>query len=182
MRELKILVGSLQSEFSALLQRDAESYARYYRLVTTQLCASADELLIAIAGGYDVVHLLAGVSSDGMLKGETGSAVHGTVLTRACCDHGVGLLWVASDNSAQAYISGFKASSVNLVMTIDRRGSQFSRFLEGLLRRMAEGQTMPEAWVSLCPQAAHDPRQNSLPVTIFSAGLPSQTRPTSRRL
>jgi hypothetical protein len=84
----------------------------------------------------------------------------------------VKLLWLAGENRPEGYVKGFKAAgrSLNLVLTIDRKSSSFSNFLENLLRKMSAGETMPVAWVSLAPQNSNDPRNQEAPACIFAAG------------
>jgi hypothetical protein len=84
----------------------------------------------------------------------------------------VKLLWLASENKPEGYIKGFKVAgkALNVVLTIDRKNSRFTRFLESLLRRMSSGETMPVAWVALSPQNSNDPRNQDAPACIFAAG------------
>jgi hypothetical protein len=95
---------------------------------------------------------------------------------------GAKLLIVAAENDANAYIASAagKTPRANLVMTIERKGAAFPRFLRRLFARMLSGETMEEAWVALAPQvegATHD-----APSTIFSAELgPLTFRAGTRR-
>jgi hypothetical protein len=75
------------------------------------------------------------------------------------------------DNPAERYIKGFRARDkrLNLVMTINRKGPNFSAFLQQLLSRMPYGDTMPLVWNDLCPQAPGSDHVN-VPDTIFFAG------------
>jgi hypothetical protein len=125
-----------------------------------------------IVNGYDIVHLFCDVSQEGNIVDVNGNKTAGTALIQRCCDSNVTLLWLASENKPEGYIRGFKAPGkpLNLVLTIDRRGSRFPIFLENLLRKMSAGETMPVAWVSLSPQNSKDPRNQNSPACIFAAG------------
>jgi hypothetical protein len=125
-----------------------------------------------IGRGYDIVHLFCDVSQEGNIVDVHGNKTAGTTLIQRCCDSNVKLLWLASENRPEGYIRGFKAQGkpLNLVLTIDRRGSRFPTFLQNLLRKMSEGETMPVAWVSLSPQNSNDPRNQNAPACIFAAG------------
>jgi hypothetical protein len=171
-RNTKVLVCSLHARFEELLKADSNTYSQFYPLTTATHFAGIKELLDAIAGGYDIVHLFADLSPIGVLTDVGGNELMGTALIQKCCDSAVKLLWLASDNTPDAYIKGFKAAGkpLNLVMTINRNGLRFCTFLGQLLSRMSGGETMPNAWVSISPQTPHDPRHSDLPVTIFSAG------------
>jgi len=127
--------------------------------------------LLQTIGGYDVVHLFVDVSPIGLMVDASANEISGTDLIEKCCDSGVKLLWVASDNKPEGYIKGFKpVKPLNLVMTIHRNGPAFATFLGQLLSRMSGGEAMPNAWAPLAPQAAGDPHRDRLPATIFSAG------------
>jgi hypothetical protein len=82
----------------------------------------------------------------------------------------VKLLWIASDNPPEGYIKHFRArgKKLNLVMTISRKGEKFTDFLGGLLAQMAQGTTMPTAWVKLAPQSPKT--ASDAPECIFFAG------------
>lgn len=109
--------------------------------------------------------------ANGVLAHNGPGTFTGTDLLQKCCDFNVKLLWVASDNPPDRYITGFKARGkcINLVMTIDRNGSKFPIFREKLLFRMYYGDTMPVAWVDLCPQGPPS-LSSDAPSTIFFAG------------
>jgi hypothetical protein len=126
--------------------------------------------------GKDIVHVFADVSPLGLVGEGTGSEFTGTDLIKAAADADVKLLWIASDNKPEGYIKGFKpVKPLNLVMTISRNGPNFPTFLSQLLSRLSGGEKMPAAWAALSPQNANDPRHNSLPGTIFSAGRGNAT-------
>lgn len=82
------------------------------------------------------------------------------------------LLWVAAENDPSGYISGFdpEGRPISLVLTIKRHGDRFEAFLGALLTRLANGETMPSAWVKLAPQWSRAPEHAALPETIYSAG------------
>jgi hypothetical protein len=168
----KVLVCSLHPKFAELLSVDSNSYGQFYPTPTATTFASVQELCGAIAKGYDIVHLFCDASPEGIITDGGGATTTGTTLIQACCDSGVKLLWVASENKPEAYIKGFKANGkpLNLVMTINRQGTKFSVFLERLLSKMSAGETMPVAWVAVSPQSPNDPRQKDSPACIFAAG------------
>ena len=168
----KVLVCSLDPQFAELLHVDGNSYRQFYPAPTVTTFNGIHELSGAIGKGYDIVHLFCDASPEGIITDSGGPNTTGTDLIKMCCESGVKLLWVASENKPDAYIKGFKASGepLNLVMTINRKGTQFSVFLEKLLSRMSAGETMPVAWVAISPQSPNDPRQNDSPACIFAAG------------
>jgi hypothetical protein len=166
----KVLVCSLQPKFDELLSADSNIYSKFYSSTTAKVFTSIRELLEAIRG-HDIVHLFVDVSPTGFMTDGRGNELIGTELIERCSDSDVKLLWVASDNKPDGYIKGFKvAKPLNLVMTINRNGPNFTTFLSQLLSRMSGGETMPTAWAALSPQSPRDPRHAHLPATIFSAG------------
>lgn len=167
----KVLVCSLDPSLHEQANEDSATYSRYYRHVDSACLSSVQDLLEAIAKGYDIVHVLSGLSSGGFLRDASGANLLGTDLITECCERGVKLLWIASDNNPDDYIKGFQARGkpLNLIMTISRRGARFSNFIEKLLPRVSTGETLPVVWGSLVPQA-QGPWHEELPSCIFFAG------------
>jgi hypothetical protein len=167
----KILVCSLGNRFAELVQTDGEIWQRFYSSVTVRNFSAVGELEAAIGQHYDVVHLLCDVSPAGVVADSMGKSLSGTSLIEKCCDSDVKLLWIASDNTAEGYLNGFKARGkrINLVMTLQRRGDHLSRALEKLLSRMCVGEKMPVAWATLWPQVPGTEDPDAL-ASIFFAG------------
>ena len=164
----RILVCALAPKFGEVLTADAERYAQFYPATTMMTFSTADEFVGALKDRFDVVHLFCDTDQNGRISG---THLDGTALIRTCCSSGVKLLWIASDNSASGYINGFspKGQKINLVMTLQRRGTNFGTFLQSLLAKMSAGTSMPVAWAELCPQIPNL-THNDAPETIFSAG------------
>ena len=170
---VKVLVCSLDAKFAELLAADARIFEQFYPFTTVEVARSIPELLAMIQSGYDIVHLFGEVSEAGMMHDTVGHSISGTSLVEKCCDSNVRLLWIASNNAAQAYIQGFKSGGkpINLIMTLKRNGSFFQPFLHELLQRISRGEVLTAAWQSLSPKDPHSPRHQELPATIFAAGL-----------
>jgi hypothetical protein len=162
----------LDPKFAEVANADCRCYSQFYPTPTESVFENAQELLAAIDKRYDVVHLFCDVTSHGNITDVQGRETAATSLIQSCSDSDVKLLWLASENKPEGYIKGFKAAQkpLNLVLTLDRKGSRFSSFLENLLRKMSAGETMPVAWVSLSPQNSNDPRNQDGPACIFAAG------------
>lgn len=168
----RILIASLDPKFVELMKSDCHCYSQFYATPTETVFESSQELFKAIRQGYDIVHLFCDVSSDGNIMDGRGNVTTATGLLQCCSDSDAKLVWLASENKPEGYIQGFKTAGkpLNLVLTIDRRGSRFSNFLGCLLRKMAAGETMPVAWVSVSPQNSNDQRNQDAPACIFAAG------------
>jgi hypothetical protein len=168
----RVLVALLTPKFAELATADYRSYSQFYPATTQSIFESPEKFLEEIEKGYDVVHLFCDVMLGGNIAVGEGREMSATRLIQKCSESDVKLLWLASENKPEGYIKGFNLASkaLNLVMTIDRRNSRFSRFLESLLRKMSSGETMPAAWVSLSPQNSNDPRNQEGPACIFAAG------------
>jgi hypothetical protein len=169
----KVLLASLDSKFAELVKADSECYSQFYPIPAEIIFDNSNDLLGAIGKGYDIVHLFCDVSSNGNIRDRKRNETAGAVLIQACSRSDVKLLWLASENKPEGYIKGFKIAAgkpLNLVLTIDRKGSHFPVFLSNLLRKMSAGETMPVAWVSISPQSPKDPRNQDAPVCIFAAG------------
>lgn len=167
----RVLVCAIDGRFDDLLKEDSEIYGRYYRATTIALLPSIQSLLGCLEQKFDIVHLIADVTEAGTIRDASGREITGTELIQRCCDHEVKLLWAASDNPPERYIKGFGARGkhLNLVMTLERNGPNFSGFLEKMLSRMAYGETMPIVWNEICPQIPRSENKDA-PKSIFSAG------------
>jgi hypothetical protein len=167
----RVLVCSLDAGFRDLMDADRHAYSQFYASTETAVFDASDGLIAALAKRYDIVHLFCDVLPDGKLADSSDSILTGTQLIQKCCESNVKLLWIASNNESDRYISGFnaRAKRINLVMTLDRNGPKFSEFLEKLLFKIFYGDTLPVAWVALVPQRATAEHAN-LPSCIFYAG------------
>jgi hypothetical protein len=168
-RRSRILVCGLGDKFRELMATDARIYARHYASVSTAAYSTIPELEDALGQRYDVLHLFCDIPPSGTIS-MGGSTITGTDLIVMCCDAGAKLLWIANDNPSEGYIKNFNARGkrLNLVMTLSRKDDTFTDFLAGLLTRMSQGTTMPNAWVQLAPQ---NPKgQPNTPECIFFAG------------
>ena len=166
----RVLVCAVDSRFDDLLKTDSEVYGQYYRATTSAVLPSIQALLGRLEQKFDIVHLIADVTEAGTIRDASGQEITGYELIPRCYDHDVKLLWVASDNPPERYVKGFACGkSLNLVMTLKRKGPNFPSFLQRLLSRMAYGDTMPDAWNDVCPQI---PRldHKDVPESIFFAG------------
>lgn len=78
---------------------------------------------------------------------------------------------VASENPAEHYIGSLGSRnswSANIVLTLDRKGDQFSAFFAKLFREMYAGKSMLMAWIELAPQIpGHD--DSDAPATLMTA-------------
>jgi len=166
----RVLVCSLGPGFDDLLRQDSSTYSRHYSRVEVCAFGSVSDLRRAIVAGYEVVHLVCTTVAGGFL--ETGAdRISGTQLIAECCECGTKLLWVAGENAPDEYVRGFGASGrrINLVMTINRAGPGFGRFLDRLLFLLARGSQVPAAWLALVPQRPRS-LHSDLPGCIFFAG------------
>jgi hypothetical protein len=165
----RILVCSLDPRFSETVIADHKVYGRFFPDSTAAVLDNIPELLDFVGRGYDILHLLCDVSAAGFIRDLRDQTISGTELIDACLAANVKLLWFASDNPSDGYRNfDLKYARLNVVMTLERKGEKFPRFLDALLSEMNSGKSMPVAWVTLAPQI---PRiQHDAPETIFMAG------------
>jgi len=165
-----VLVCSLDAKFSELLESDSEAYRRCYASTKASEFTTITHLKAALAQ-HDIAHLFCDVSLDGVITDAGGNAIMGTELIEFCCESDVKLLWIASANRPEGYIKGFnpRGKRINLVMTLDRLGPNFSHFLGNLLAQRSLGEAMPVVWNQLCPQMPRSGHPNA-PECIFFAG------------
>ena len=149
----RVLICGLGQKFATLVKADATVWNRFYPSVTANVASELKDVYACIENRYDVVYLHCDASPDGVVRDQAGFSSTGTQVIEKCANCEVKLLWIASDNPAGAYISGFRATGkrLNLVMNI-RRKDKFSESLEKLLSLMSRGERMPVAWNSLWPQ------------------------------
>jgi len=164
-------VCSLDPCFSSEFEADSKVYSRRYRCVDSVSFSSMRDFRKAIRKGYDIVHVFSFVASGGLLEDTNGVTLLGSELIDECCKRDVKLLWIANGNESNEYVNGFKVAGkpLNLIMTLNRNGTNFAEFLDKLVSRVAVGQTLPAAWTAPAPQA-DGPWQEKLPSCIFFAG------------
>jgi len=169
----KILVGWLDPKFEEIAKVDGGCYSKFYPAPALTPFESGIALIQDLKNRYDIVHLLCNVSQEGDILDQHGNQTSMIVLIESCCAADVKLLWLASGNEPKWYSKGLRESQgrpLNLVVTLDRRGTRFAQFLESLLSRMSEGKGMPTAWVAVSPQNSDDPRNKDGPEVIYAAG------------
>jgi hypothetical protein len=167
----KVLVCSFDAKFSELIKSDSEVYSSCYPSTTASEFSGIPHLKAALAQQPDIAHLFCDVSLDGVITDARGNTITGTELIELCCDSDVKLLWIASANKPEGYIKAFnpRGKRINLVMTLNRLGPNFSHFLGNLLAQMSLGEAMPVVWNQLCPQMPRSAHPDA-PECIFFAG------------
>ena len=114
----------------------------------------------------EILFVYAHLNMDGTIQGPTATGIRQVVqLTNAA------IVVLASPNSPEsvqkaASLPGPKTA--NIVFTLNRNGSGFSRFFDELFEKMRDGKDMLSAWVELAPQ---NPAANSTyaPQTLLLA-------------
>lgn len=171
---MRILICNIGDERREGFDSDAAVYRKYYAAVSEQSVRRKSELLSALEPGYEIVHLFARCSPEGILSDLAEGTLDGTGLIRACNEYRTRLLWIATANASPSYVNGFRAkgSPLNLIMTLNRKGAIFAGFLDRLLSRTSSGEALPKAWTGLAPQKAGAAGQSELPDCIFYAPGP----------
>jgi hypothetical protein len=167
----KVLICALGGDFEGLPKKDEGTYRRFYPATTALNATSVADVKQAISQKSDVVHLFCNVDPQGLIADASGGRITGTELLQACVEAGVKLLWVASDNFADPYNTGFKPKGLklNVVLTERRLGPNFSLFLDNLLTKLAAGESFAKAWkVASTPEGRSV--QPDVPHTITSLG------------
>ncbi|HWR15952.1 MAG TPA: hypothetical protein VN577_14080 [Terriglobales bacterium] len=166
----RVLVACCDSKFADLAKVDAAAYRGGFE-TTQDLTSNLPELFSKLQD-CDILHLFCDVSSLGTIVDAQGNSVSGNELVERCLAANVKLLWIASENPANAYIQGFNLNNkpLNFVATLERRGQYFALFVENIVQRLKQGKTLPLAWVDLAPQTPQDPRHEQLPSCMFVAG------------
>lgn len=154
---------------ATVFPEDREIYAPYPNVVEHRSNSVSDFDLYLENKKFDIVHLFADFANDGTVDGHAGIRLL-QLLTRA----DVKLALFASNNSGDQYMAAFPpekrpgVDNMHLVMTLDRKGDNFFNSFKSILALMAEGKSMPVAWVTLAPQ--HEgPWMEKMPDTIFLA-------------
>jgi hypothetical protein len=118
---------------------------------------------------FDIAHLFVNFASEGTVEGQAGIKLL-QLLTKADTK----LAIFASGNPVEHYMAAFPAKqrkgvdNMHLMLTLDRKGDNFLNFFKGIFEQMAQGKSMPMAWVTLAPQ--HEgPWMEKMPECIFEA-------------
>jgi len=163
--------ADLRPKFDDPLKSDLRVYQRFYPSSSSATFTTVAELRGAVAHAYDILHVFADVSESGVISDASGDRITGIELLKAAVDANVKLLWIGNDNPQPSYDTGFKTKGlkINVVLTLIRLGSNTSFFLDNLLTRMKEGETLLKAWdVAANPQGKSV--QPDVPRTVSSLG------------
>jgi hypothetical protein len=112
----------------------------------------------------DVLFLYASVGEDGSVRGTATST-----LRQLAADAGASILVLASNNTGRHVTAAAKRDGprqASLVLTLDRKGEDFTKFFHELFAQMLSGKAMPMAWVAIAPQHQSVMPAN-VPSTIF---------------
>ncbi len=167
----KVLVCQLGTAFDDEIRSDLRVYKRFFSTAASAVFSSVADLRAALGEKYDILHLCCNVDQTGVIADGAGGRITGSDLLQAAMDSGVKLLWIANDNSTEAYDAGFKTKGlkINVVLTLRRLGSNTSLFLDNVLSRMAAGESLSKAWnVASNPEGKSV--QPDVPHTISSLG------------
>jgi hypothetical protein len=97
----------------------------------------------------DVLFAYCDLAAEGLVSGSSKS------LREIIRESGALVVVVASENAQQGILAATKEvgyGHANLAVTLERKGRVFSSFYARLFGAMAEGVSMPVAWVQLAPQ------------------------------
>ncbi len=168
----KAVVCALGAQHEELRKNDERIYKRFYPNTTSLVVTSVAELrAILKQQASDIVHLFCDVDAQGNVVDVAGSKLAGSELLQDCVGAGAKLLWIAKDNSADAYNAGVKAkgAKLNVILTERRLGPNFSLFLDGLLTKLSSGDSFSKAW-NVVSKPEGKSVQPDVPHTITSPG------------
>lgn len=171
----KVLVGQLGTgqgaKFDEEQKSDLRVYKRFYPAATSSTFTTIAELRGAVEHKYDILHLFCEIGPGGTITDASGDRISGTELLNAAAQSGVKLVWIGNDNSQEAYDAGFKTKGLktNVVLTLRRLGSNTSLFLDSLLAKMQNGDTLAKAW-SVASQPEGKSVQPDIPHVISALG------------
>ena len=150
-------------------EQDKAIYEPYSTVAEFKAKDLSDLETFLVGKTFDIVHLFMDFASDGTVEGQAGVKVF-QLLTKADAK----LVLLASDNSMDNYMAAFPVNQTkgidnfHLVMTLDRKDDNFFDFFKSVFVLMAQGKSLPMAWVTIAPQ--HDgPWMEKLPDTVFAA-------------
>lgn len=165
------LAPDLRPRFDEQLKSDLRVYQRFFPSASSATFTTVAELRGAVGHQYDILHLFCGVGESGIISDASGDRITGTELLKSAVDASIKLLWIGNDNPQQAYDAGFKTKGlkINVVLTLQRLGSNTSLFLDNLLTKMAAGETLSKAW-NVASQPEGKSVQPDVPRTISWIG------------
>lgn len=170
----RVLACSINARHEELLRVDESIYAENCLPPTIESYSSPKNFLRALSKQrYEIVHFYGDIVPSLGLVGDDGSVVSGAELLSGVTRSSVKLFWFANDHESSSYIRFFSPLKVtiNLVMTMQRRGVAFPSFLRKLLNELSHGEPIGWAWERLAPQAPGSWHED-LPGCIFHAGIP----------
>jgi hypothetical protein len=160
-------MGNTQ-EIAVNLASDFAVYSEVYEnVVKHNLACFSDLNELLGASSFDVVHLLIKVGRNtSIYRNEAAS------LAKALKKANPGLVWFAEENPIENYqdvFNGLNVKPAHLILTVERRGQVFPRFLHDLLTELVAGESLTGSYVKLVPQGP-GPWQDSLPASLVVVG------------
>lgn len=172
----KTLLVSIGIPEETLFDSDRDIYQSYFSDITEYQAETVSDFFNFISDKhFDIVHLFTDVLLNGTIQNASGY-----YFLENLSEAKTKLVIFASDNPADCYIAFYPKSHdnsikpMNAILTIERKGELFPKFFKSLFELMANGDTMPQAWVKLAPQNPHaNAAEATMPGAIFIAGFAS---------
>lgn len=142
-------------------EQDAEIYRRHFPTVRVLKAEKLTDILSVLKSeDFHILHLVNDFAEDGSLVESQATRADITPLFQLCRTKSLLFVYLAGDipeSNRNAVYGSTHAARIGhdfpLVITTDR-GSEFGLFLDGLLREIANGKMLVNAWLTVRPQDA----------------------------
>lgn len=168
----KIVLLQVGTNAQQLLESDLNIYNEYYRTVSSTALKDVNELFQFVeTASFDLFHVFVEISKDGYILDSFENKTTVATIANLMQSNGAKYIVFASNSPAQAYMNAgeYLTHNANIVMTIDRRGDNFTKFFKKIFEKVSKGVPFPEAWHEIQPQGRTTVNE-CLPETIAVMG------------
>ncbi len=150
----KILLLQIGTLNQSQLDADLTIYCDYYTNVTTKTVNNLKEFIDFISNAsFDLFHLFVNIDKDGNIIDGSDKITVGKIIS-VIQARNAKYIFFANDSPSDSYTNGSKGlkHTTNIVMTLERKGNNFSEFFKKVFSKVSKGQTLPVAWNEIAPQ------------------------------
>jgi len=152
------------------LDSDITIYSDYYSNVTTKTVQSIKEISDFIeSSSFDLFHIFVDIDKEGNIYDSSQNKMPISTIANLMQESSAKYIVFAKDNQADGYIKGSEGlnQKANIVMTISRKGINFSDFFKKVFSKVSKGQSFPVTWNEIAPQVpnrSHDDSPETMAV------------------
>jgi hypothetical protein len=150
----EIVLVQVGNASQADMDVDRAAYSQFYSRVSAKTVGNLKELTEYInSSSPDLLHLFVDLDQQGNVFDDAQQKMKFGELQTLAQNRGANYIFFAKDNPGSGYSAGPRPElTSNLIMTLERKGSNFPEFLSKVFSQVSKGETLPMAWNKVSPQ------------------------------